>query len=219
MGKLKYLFILHILLFSSCSNSTDYKIERKFKSVINNENCQLEFYFPEIEVKGSNVNLSELNGILEKYADHEYYGQRCDETKIKKRIVKGDYVITLQTEDILSIEFTTDISQSGQQAIPTVYHSLVMNPKKINEKEYSLIQLGPESLFSNFDRGVLKKYVEKFNKTNNSIVNLLAYDSGSTYAITWGLTRDNFILYVGGEGEWFGYDKIEIPIAEIKNNR
>jgi hypothetical protein len=219
MKRLKYLFILHIVLFNSCSNSLDYKTERKFKSIINNENCQLEFYFPVIKVKDSNLNLSELNDLLEKYADHEYYGQSCDETKTKKRIIKGDYKITLQTEDILSIEFTTNISQSGEQSIRTVYHSLVMNPKKLKEKEYSLIQPGPEALFSNFDRGVLKKYVEDFNKTNNSTVNLLAYDTGSKYAITWGLTNDKFLLYVGGEGEWFGYDKIEIPIEEIKNNR
>jgi hypothetical protein len=216
MRKINYEAILHLIVLNSCSDSLDYNIERKFKSLIANDNCLIEFYFPEMRLKDSRLNLIELNDLLEQFPDYEYQGHRCDEANVNKRIVKGDYKIMLQEDDILSIEFMTHISQVGEQSTRTVYHSLVMNPKEFNENKYSL---DPESLFSNFDRKVLKKHVENFNKTNNQTVNLLAYDTGSNYAITWGLTKETFILYVGGEGEAFGYDKIEIPIDEIKNNR
>jgi hypothetical protein len=213
MRKIKYIILIFL---SSCSDSVDYNIGRKFKSFIANENCLIEFYFPEVRLRDSSLNLTELNDLLERLPDYKYHGHRCDEVNVNKRIIKGDYKVGLQNEDVLSIEFITQIGQSGEQRVMTVYHSLVMNPKKFDENKYLL---EPEKLFPNFDRGVLKKYVENFNKTNNQTVNLLAYNTGSNYAITWGLTEEKFILYVGGEGEAFGYDRIEIPIGEVKNNR
>jgi len=112
-------------------------------------------------LKDSRLNLIELNDLLEQFPDYKYQGHRCDEANVNKRIVKGDYKIMLQEDDILSIEFVTHFSQVGEQSTRTVYHSLVMNPKEFNENKYSL---DPESLFSNFDRKVLKKHVENFNK-------------------------------------------------------
>ena len=103
----------------------------------------------------------------------------------------------------------------------TVYHSIVLNPKKIGDKEFSYFQPDPKFVIENFDRGDLYKYVEEYNTKNNDKVNLLAYESGSNYVITWGISENEFLLYVGGEGEWFGNDKIRIPINELKkeNNR
>ncbi len=210
--------ILTLVALYSCTPSPDYKIERKFKSLIKNENCQIEFYYPGFEVKGSSLNISQLNDLFERFPDYKYYGHRCDDSSSEKRKVKGDYKILLQTKDILSIEFTTQLSRPTGPVIRTVYHSLVLDPRKITDQDNSRYKIEPESLFPNFDRGVLKKYVDDFNKTNNKYVNLLAYESGSRYVITWALTKDKFILYVGGEGEAFGYDKIEIPINEVKNN-
>ena len=216
MRNISYMAILLLIVLSSCSDSLDYSVEKKFMSLTDNENCLIEFAYPEVRLKDSNLNLTELNDFLERFPDYKYYGHRCDETTANKTIIKGDYKIIMEKEDILSIEFISQIGQSGEQSIRTIYHSLVMNPKTIDEGKYSL---EPEDVFSNFDRGVLKRYVENFNNTNNQSVNLLAYNTGSNYAITWGLTKENFILYVGGEGEAFGYDRIEVPIAEIKNNR
>lgn len=58
--------------------------------------------------------------------------------------------------------------------------------------------------------------MEAYNKKSQETVNLFAYKSGSSHVITWGVSEDDFILYVGGEGEWFGYDKIKIPLKELK---
>ena len=194
MKKINYIAVLILIVLSSCSDSVDYNIERKFKSFIATENCSIEFYFPEVRLRDSRLNLTELNDLLERLPDYKYHGHRCNEANVNKRIIKGDYKIGLQNKDVLSIEFITQIGQSGEQRVMTVYHSLVVNPKKFDENKYLL---NPENLFSNFDRGILKKYVESFNKTNNQTVNLLAYKIGTNYAITWGLTEEKFILYVG----------------------
>jgi hypothetical protein len=213
----QFLLVLSVAVLYSCTPSLDYKIERKFKSLINNENCQIEFYYPSIEVKETNPNVTELNDLLERLPDYKYYGHNCDEMNGEKRKVIGDYTILLQTKDILSIEFTTQLSEPKGPVIRTIYHSLVLDPNKISDGDNSRFKIEPKSLFPNFDRGVLKKYVDNFSKTNNKHVNLLAYESGSRHVITWGLTKDKFILYVGGEGEAYGYDKIEISIDEVKN--
>jgi hypothetical protein len=221
MKLLKYISIIGILILNGCSNSEEYKIEKNFKSVVNNQNCQVEYYYPKFISNQSRKGEIELNEILEKYADYEHYVHRCDEKKDEKRIIKGDYKITLKTEDKLSIEFITEIIHFGGNRMDTVYHSIVLNPKKIGDKEFSFFQPDPKFVIENFDRGDLYKYVEEYNTKNQDKVNLLAYESGSNYVITWGISEDEFLLYVGGEGEWFGNDIIRIPINELKkeNNR
>lgn len=216
MKQLRYISIIGILILNRCSNSDEYKIEKNFKSVVDNENCQIEYYYPKFISSNPKIDASKINEILEKYSDTEHYARRCDEVQIEKNIIKGDFQVTLKTEDRLSIEFVTEIIQYGENRMDTVYHSLVLNPQKIDSKDLAFFQPDPESIFSNFDRGNLHKFVKKYNEEKNEEINLLAYESGSRYELTWGLSEKNFILYVGGEGECFGYDKIEIPINEIK---
>jgi hypothetical protein len=72
------------------SDSPDYNIDRKFKSLVANENCLIEFYFLEIRLKDSSLNRTELNDLLEQFPDYKYYEHRCDEAIVNKRIVKGD---------------------------------------------------------------------------------------------------------------------------------
>jgi hypothetical protein len=71
-------------------------------------------------------------------------------------------------------------------------------------------------ILKGFDRGKLKPYVDRYNKTSKYVANILAYDTESRYVITWGMTKNDFLLYVGGEGEGFGYHKIVIPFINLK---
>ena len=52
---------------NSCSNSEEYKIEKNFKSVVNNQNCQIDYYYPKFVSNQSKKGENELNEILEKY--------------------------------------------------------------------------------------------------------------------------------------------------------
>jgi len=217
MTQIKYISIILILILNSCFNSIDYDIEKKFKSVIKTENCEIEYYYPKLKIHNSKIDLSELNELLEQHIDYGVYAHRCDEEQNKKRIIKGDYQILLKTADKLSIEFITEIIRYGGNQLDTVYHSIVVMPQQIGEKIEKYVIFEPEELIPKFDRSNLLEHVKKYNNENQNTINLLAYKTGSTYAITWGLTEKDFILYVGGEGEWYGDDKIRIPITELIN--
>jgi len=201
---------------NSCSNSEGYKIKSKFKSVIDNESCKIEYNYPEFISNDAKIDATDLNELFAKITDYQYYSHGCDEKKNEKRLINGDYRVTLETKDVLSIEFLSQFVYHGGNKMDTIYHSLVLNPKRIGEKEFAYFQSDLKFLIPNFDRGTLYKYVKEYNMKNENKVNLLAYESGSNYVITWGLTENDFLLYVGGEGEWFGYDKIQIPISELK---
>jgi len=202
-----------MLILFGCTNLEEYKIERKFKVIANNKNCKIEYYYPKFLSSNSTLVVNEL---FEKYVDYDYYNRNCDEREKGKLIIKGDYQITLQTTDLLSIEFLTEIFVDDHKYIDTVYQSLVLNPKKRNEKKISKFLFDLRLLTPNFDRGKLYKYAKEFNEKSQNKINLRAYETNSNYAISWGLTQNDFLLYVGGEGEWFGYDKIRIPLTELK---
>jgi hypothetical protein len=214
MELFKFIVIIVMLGLSSCSNSKSYNIEKKFKTVVDNENCKIEFYYPMFEIGDDKINVAELNGILENLPAYQYYAHKCNEKQDKKTIIKGDYEITLETDDTLSIEFITKIIQYGGNKMDTVYHSLVINPKKVGKKEAAYFEG-----YENLNRCVFYDYVSEYNKKNKENVNLLAYENGSNYAILWGFTEKDLILYIGGEGEGFGYDKIKIPISELKEKK
>ncbi len=215
MKQLAFLPTFVFIVLFSCSKTANYKIERAFESLVDDESCKVEYYYPKYFT--DNADATELNQILKTFADTEYYTHRCDKTQKEKTIVSGDFDVLLQTGTVLSIEFRTQIITENSR--DTVYHSLVMNPEKfeIDGGENFPFLPTPELMFPNFDRDILKAFVEEYNRKYNKSVNVLAYETGSKYAITWGVTKDTFILYVGGEGECFGYDKIEIPRNLLKN--
>lgn len=212
------MLIIVALITYGCSISIDYSIKKKFLSVVDNENCKISFFYPEFSSIRSNIDVEPLNEMFEKGTDIElHYLNQCNTEQQQKMIIKGDYKVTLKTSDILSIEFTT-VTEEEKYGIDTVYFSFVIDPKKVGKKDISYFKTDPKSLIPNFDRGDLYKYVKKYNEEKKKNVNLLAYETGSNIGIHWGISKKNFLLYVGGEGgEGFGNGKIKIPLDELKN--
>jgi len=103
---------------------------------------------------------------------------------------------------------TIEIINHKGNSIDTIFHSLVLDPKKFDDKEFGYLQSDPKSIIPNFVRGDLLKYVEEYNTNNSYKINEFAYATGSKHIITWGLSENHFLLYVGGEGEWYGNKKI-----------
>jgi hypothetical protein len=220
MKTIFYLLYL-ILLFTNSENLNKFIIERKHKVLVNNENCDISFDYPEVASSDFKINLSELNELLYRVADYEWYSFHCDDTaRTVKKIITGGYNILLQNDSLISIEyFTYQVHPTiVNNEFDTIYHTLVINTKtnlnKRKESENLFFDLIAQPL-PGFDRGKLYPYVEKFNRSRNKDVNLLAYQSGSNYSITWAITKDSFVLYVGGEGEFCGYNKIIIPFNEL----
>lgn len=205
-----------LLLFLSCQRKSELSLERRHKVLIDNNNCDISFYYPEIIVDETIKSMSELNEILYRIVDYEHYSHNCNINKTEKNVIKGDYNVLFQTDSILSIEYLTFIENYRGNKFDTVYHSLVLNTELKQKNKWDLLWgTSPELFLPNFDRSKIKPFVIEYNKTANHPANILAYESGSNYVITWGMTKDKFIIYVGGEGEAHGYEKIEIQLSEI----
>jgi len=214
MKNLKYILIIGFLIYGCESKNAEYEILKRTK-IIKKDNCEIPISYPEIKGLLDKVKMGKLNEIFEDYAEHEYYAHNCKKTDIKKNQVSGNYKILLQTDSILSIEFQTLINR-GRTKKDTVYHSLVINPKQKDTLKVGLLGIEPNEIIPNFERGMIYPYIQKYSSKNNDYVNLIAYETGSNYVITWAISEKNFIVYVGGEGEWFGNKKIEIPLNELK---
>ncbi len=119
----------------------------------------------------------------------------------------------MKRDTILSVEFRTLIKRNNEK-IDTIYHSVVLNPIKKDDNELIAFEL--KNIIPNFKYELIYSYVESYEKMNNVGINLLAYKTGSNYVITWGITEKNLNIYAGGEGEWFGNYKIQIPLSELK---
>jgi hypothetical protein len=214
MKTLKYILIIGLLIYACESKNTDYEILNRTK-IIKKDNCEIPILYPEIKGLLDKVKMAKLNEIFEDFAEHEYYAHNCDKTNIEKNQVTGNYKILLQTDSILSIEFQTLINRGGTKK-DTVYHSLVINPKQKDTLKDRLLIIEPNEIIPNFVRGMIYPYIQKYSSENNDYVNLLAYETGSNYVITWAISEKNLIIYVGGEGEFFGHHKIEIPLSDLK---
>lgn len=223
-----------MLSITNVEKQNNFTFERKHQVFLNNENCNVSFDYPVLFSTDSTINLSEINNILyqisipnSSYCEFNENFIQNDNGVIKhfKQIFTGGYNILLQNDTLLSIEFFTyeltfeDNLLSENREHDTIYHSLVINTKKNLQRSGKRLDLLDDIILQSlpgFDRGKLYPYVENYNKTKNKNINLLAYLTGSNYEITWAITKDEFILYVGGEGEFCGYDKIIIPLIELK---
>lgn len=197
-----YILIFGILIFGCKSEKGEYEIINQTK-IISKENCKIQISYPKIKGVKSK---EKLNEILENFPEHEYYAKNCG---------KGEYQILLKTDSILSIEFRTLINREKQKT-DTIYQSIVFNPNRKIKSEFYELLINIENVIPNFERGMIYPFIKKYSLENKLEINLLAYETGSNYAITWAISKDNIIFYTGGEGEMFGHNKIEIPLNKLK---
>ena len=212
MKTLKYILIFGILIYSCQSNRDGYAINER-NEIITKDKCKIPISYPEISGLADREKTNKLNKILKEFPEHEYYARKCENNG--KSNVKGDYQILLQNDSILSIEFRTLIERQNKK-VDTVYHSIVLNPKAKDTNEIGIVGIEPNEIIPNYERGKIYPYVKKYSVENNDYINLLAYETGSNYVITWAVSDKDFIIYVGGEGEWFGNNRIKIPLNELK---
>jgi len=177
-------------------------------------NCQIQFNYP--KVHSSSLGFSNLNGLLKNIPDYNYHAQNCDDSRFSKTSIEGDFKILLQTDEFLSIEFIKRFKSDDINKVDSMISGFVINPIAFETNKGSKGEINIHSIIPNFKRGSLYKYVKQYNETRKANVNLNAYQSESNYHINWTITDRDFILYLGGEGEIFGHDKISIPLDELK---
>lgn len=212
MKAYKTTIILLLLIFIGCqTDKANYEVLTQSKTIEKGD-CKVPVNYPQIKWKLDKADQNKVNEMLEKLPEHEYYAQNCSSEN--PQLVSGKFEILLKTDSVLCIEYQTDITYKNENK--RIFHSLVINPNKDASIDFGSLGIEPVDLIPNFDRGKILPYIERYNLENKANINILAYQKGSNYAITWGITESHFIVYPGGEGEWFGNDKIEIPLNELK---
>lgn len=199
------------MFFGCQTGSSNYEVLTKSKTVTKDD-CKVPISYPQIQGDIDRVNLNKLNEILDRFPEHEFYARNC--ASENPQLVTGNFEVLLKKDSVLCIEYRTDIEYKNEHS--TVFNSLVLNPYGDASMDFGSIGIEPSDLIPDFNRGKLLPYIKKYISDKKDHVNLLAYEKGSNYVITWGITDKNFIIYPGGEGEWHGYDKIEIPLSELE---
>lgn len=212
MKTLKAILIIGVLIYGCQSNTDGYEIIERTE-IIKKGKCEIPISFPEIIGLADKEKTNKLNKILKELPEHQYYAKNCENSN--ENNVKGEYQVLLKTDSIISIEFRTLIERKNKK-VDTVYHSVVINPKLKDTTEFGIIGVQPNEIIPNFKREKIYPYIKKYSEENNKHINLLAYETGSNYVITWAVSDKDFLVYVGGEGEWFGNNRIKIPLNELK---
>ena len=206
---MKHYFFFLIPVLIACKKGKNYEVLTKSKVIEKNE-CSIPVDFPQISWKQKNEDANEINQMLESLPEHEFYARNCS-SEYPQNVI-GNFKILLETDSLLSIEYQTHIKYKDQSKI--IFHSIVINPNKNFTNGFASIIVEPKHVIKGFGRDKILPYVEKYNESNNANINILAYQKDSNYAISWGISDSHIIIYVGGEGEFFGTDKIEIPLNE-----
>jgi hypothetical protein len=91
-----------------------------------------------------------------------------------------------------------------------------------NEKEYNSICINPVSAefvlpIPFLERTKLYPFVIKFMKKDNDdiFINQYSYEEGESATLLYGITKNKLVLYMGGEGEQYGYYRLEIPLEKL----
>jgi hypothetical protein len=146
---------------------------------------------------------------LENVNDMSRYVGNCskyfpDEFANEKKEIIGDYNILYNSDSLLNIEFFI----KSERFSKVEYRSVFVDLK-------NCLLLEPSKAIPNIERGKLYPYVKKFRDSTGIDINLKAYESNSNYAIMFGRTKDDLVLYLGKEGEFGGFYKILIPLNKI----
>jgi hypothetical protein len=161
-----------------------------------------------MKLKGSTDRINDLNKTLENVNEMSRYVGNCTsffpaEYADKKKEIIGDYNVLYSSDSLLNIEFFTKFSGLSKVEYRNVFIDL-----KVGQL------LEENKAIPNIERGKLYPYVKKFTDSTGININLKAYESNSNYAIMFGRTKNDLVLYLGQEGEFGGYYKILIPLTE-----
>lgn len=188
---------LYIFLFSfALASCAGHSIETKSEVLIDQDKCKVVSFYPVIH---SRHNAEALNRILRSMNEMDHYVKYCNGEKIT-----GDYKVLFDTDSLVNIEYMVNADDRSRIRYRNVF---------IDMNTYELID--PEQAIPSLQREKLYPYVKHFNDTSGININLNAYEKDSNYAIMFGRTSNDLVLYLGGEGEFEGYYKLILPLKDV----
>ncbi|MGN6494669.1 MAG: hypothetical protein ACTHLE_21945 [Agriterribacter sp.] len=182
--------------------------KRESTVLTNEDNCSVISYYPILQLQSNTDRIDELNKRLEEVNEMSRYVGNCEayfpaEYGNKKKEIIGDYNVLYISDSISNIEFLTKFTGLSKVEYRNVF---------VNLKTQQLME--ENKAIPNIERGKLYPYVKKFADSTGINIDLKAYESNSNYAIMFGRTKTDLVLYLGMEGEFGGYHKILIPLDE-----
>lgn len=198
---MRYLYIVICLFtFISCKQEKrDLSYEIVKKRIFIDRHCSYEIHFPEI-VDLDYIELQQLyNQLFENIADAEYHLQKCyreDEGHEVRNLVQ-DYEILFASEKILSVEFQLTRGGEFMHYIPIL---LPLHPPENEAQLLGGFEFEASIFGDDWRERIYEAVPEHHYKPELKRTLLTAYDG------------KNIIVYTGGEGEFFGWEKIKIPI-------
>lgn len=197
-----FLFLLCLFITACAQRRSHYEIVHKEVHIKNAIHT-----YPQVTKSGTHSStLDSLNKMLNHFGELKYYLKR----NTNKIFVSSTYKTKLHNDSLISFEFST-IEQGDNMNSDTIYRGLTLNTHKLESSFFESILSEPDQVYPTISRDKLAPYIKKVD----SNMNLLAYERDSRYLICWALERDCLIVYIGGEGEGFGYHKVRIPLKEL----
>lgn len=126
--------------------------------------------------------------------------------RVLKQFSKGHkvkYKILFDSDSLICFEFIGRLSHHENE-----YHSICIDP--ISSEFVLPIPF--------LDINKLHSFVKKFYKEDASEVygsKAYYYGGGGGANLLYGITKNKLVLYMGGEGEQYGYDRLEIPLEKL----
>ena len=190
-----YIFLFCFALASCGRNS----IETKSEVLLDENKCKVVSFYPVVHARHHNADIESLNKHLRVINEMDRYIKNCQE-----RNIIGDYKVLFDTDSLMNIEYVVKIDGRSRIRYRNIF---------IDMTAYKMI--APEEAIPNLQRDKLYPYVKHFNDTSGININLNAYEKGSNYAIMFGRTSNDLVLYLGGEGEFEGYYKLILPLKDV----
>lgn len=204
-----FMLISVVLWFVGCTNKATrilYLAEQK-EVLRNDAKVNVVSKFPIIVSSKPDSKIDSLNGLLKHINHLEQLVKKDFDAKDEKVNVIGNYSILSNTENIACLEFLVSIPAKNKNVYRPVFIDL--NKKK---------RIDPNDVFEISDSRELLPYIKQFCDSIHTEINVSVYERNDGTALVYGVTDENIILYLGGEGEDYGNYRISIPIINLRHH-
>ena len=197
------LSVVHLSGLVGCLNKRDYLIIKLNENISTKNGCSAILSYPLIKTFKLEKNVERLNTYLKEIFEINKIIRECSLNISSKEIkLFGEYSIILETDSLVCLEYNLSNSLNSD----TIYKAIFINPK-----EFKIVEI--ENLFNS---NKLIPWIKKYIEEKKVDINLSIYEENNWKSINYGLTDASFVLYMGGEGEFYGNHKIKISLNDLK---
>lgn len=200
------LAITVFIIMNACDKKESDLLLRKSEIVAKGKYCEIVSSYPIIYAGNKDTIINSLNRKLKNINHLDQSTKYCNRAnEARKRIkIQGTYSILFESKNFLCLEYLTTVEGSDVKRFTPLFIDL--NEKRI---------ISDHKAFPIPDSRILIPFIKGFCDSSKVQINLSLYENNNKLGMSYGITPDHLILYLGGEGEGFGYHKLSIPLKEL----